>query len=67
MTRRILGLGIAAAAALSFGLPAAPAQAHHCINWFTTPRQCAEDVEDRIRAICPIEGTQVTCLENIST
>lgn len=63
MTKRILGLGIAAAAAVSLALPAAPAQASDCISMFTTPVQCAEET---VRGLCPIEGTQPTCLRNVS-
>lgn len=64
--KRILGLGIATAAAASLALPAAPAQAHHCISWFTTPRQCAEDVLSQVQALCPVEGTQPRCLPTAS-
>ena len=40
MTKRLAGMAIAAAAAASFALPAAPAQAAGCINMATTPVQC---------------------------
>jgi hypothetical protein len=63
LTKRILGLGLAGAAALALALPAAPAEAHHCIGWATTPRQCAEDIVAMVRALCPIEGTQPTCIK----
>ena len=62
MTKRIVGLGIAAAAALSLALPAAPAQANHCIGWVTSPVECAVDIVNAVRALCPIEGTQPTCI-----
>lgn len=64
MTKRILGYGIAAAAAVAFALPAAPAQAGECINMGTTPVECTLE---KVGNICPIEGTQPTCLKNIST
>lgn len=62
LTKRILGLALGAAAAASLALPAAPAQAANCIGWATTPVECAQQVVARIRALCPIEGTQPTCL-----
>ena len=58
MTKRILGLGIAAAAAFSLALPA-PALADHCMEG-TSVDNCIEDV----RNICPIEGTYPSCLRN---
>lgn len=58
MTKRILGLGVATAAAFAFALPA-PAQADHCMEG-TNVRNCVEDVQN----ICPIEGTQPSCLRN---
>lgn len=61
MTKRFLALAVVAAAAFS-PLLASPAQADHCISWFTTPVACAEDVEQDIRDKCPIEGTYPSCL-----
>lgn len=62
MTKRILGLGVAAAAAFSLALPAAPAQADHCWSWFTTPVQCVEDTVSSVLDVCRFEGTRPTCL-----
>jgi hypothetical protein len=62
LTKRILALALGAAAAASLALPAAPAQAGSCIGWATTPVECAQEVVARVRAVCPIEGTQPRCL-----
>lgn len=65
MTKRLASMALAAAGAAALLMPAAPASAHHCWNWFTTPRQCAEDLlksdGPSIGRICYVEGTQLKC------
>lgn len=56
MTKRILGLALAASAAFAVALPA-PAQADHCMQG-TNVRNCIEDVMN----ICPTAGTRPACL-----
>ena len=62
MTKRIAGLAIAAAAAATFVLPAAPAHAQ-CINPFTTPVDCALEAVDEAVPSCVYLGTfEMVCV-----
>lgn len=44
MTKRLAGLTIAAVAAATFALPAAPAQAAGCVSLATTPVECIKEM-----------------------
>jgi hypothetical protein len=44
LTKRLAGIALAAAAAASFALPAAPAQAAGCVSPVTTPVECAKEL-----------------------
>ena len=44
MTKRLAGMAIAAAAAASFALSAAPASADDCVYYGTFPLVCLDDI-----------------------
>lgn len=60
MTKRLIGLGVAAAAASAFLVPAAPASASECINMGTTPVQCILE-KVAVSVACVHYGTYVIC------
>lgn len=66
MTKRILGLALAGAAAASFALPATPANA--ACNW-TFPRECVEQILSSIAIadVCVPLGTFTYCVGPVST